>query len=74
MRILYWLIFRHIFAVIGYFYMRLRYGKFHKRRLIIDFASEYENAGLTVVFMPILLVIIIVFSWALVHVGIFLLS
>lgn len=71
---LYRLFFRYIFVVIGYFYMRLRYGKYHKRRLMTDFASEYEYAGLTVVWMPILLVAIIVLSWALIHVGIFLLS
>ncbi len=73
-RMLYRLIFRYAFVLVGYLYLRLRYGKYHKRRLIIDFASEYEYAGLTIIGIPVLILIIVAFSWALIHVGIFLLS
>lgn len=65
---------RGFFALIGYLYLRLRHGKYHKRILITDYAREYYYAGLTVVWMPVLFVAIIVLSWALINVGIFLLS
>ncbi len=68
------LLIKAIHAPIGYLYMRLRYGKYHKRKLIERYARSYGWAGISAVWVPVVFVVCIVLLWALVHVGIFLAS
>lgn len=58
---------RLFFSLVGYFYLRVRYGKHHKRKLIKDFGSEYYYAGLTVVWLPPLVLFVMVLGLALVY-------
>lgn len=58
--------FRLIYKGIGYLYMRIRYGKHHKRQLISKFAKDYYYAGLTIIWLPFCFVAVIVFAYALV--------
>jgi hypothetical protein len=59
-----------IHSLVGYAYMRLRYGKYHKRQLIEKFARKYYYAGMTVIWMPVLLAAIIIMSWLLINIAI----
>lgn len=63
-----------VHSLVGYAYMRLRYGKYHKRKLIEKFSRKYYYAGLTVIWMPILLVVIILLGWQLIFITIHLLK
>lgn len=63
---------RIIHAPIGCLYMRIRYGRYHKRQLILKYARSYGYAGMTAVWVPILAIFCIVALWALIHVTIFL--
>lgn len=61
---------RAFHSLVGYLYMRLWHGKYHKRKLIKDFEKQYYYAGLSVIWFPVSIIAIIVFGWALIHVGI----
>lgn len=59
-----------VFPPIGYLYMRLRYGRYHKRKLIEKFDRDYYYAGQCVIWMPFLTIVIIISGWAVINVTI----
>ncbi len=67
-------LFQLIHIPAGYMYMRLRYGKYHKRKLIEVFDGKYYNAGMVAIWMPILFGVIVIMTLALIYVGVILMS
>gem|GEM_PF-4750115 len=59
-------IFRPLFFIAGYAYMRIRYGVQHNAVLKNDFEDKYYKAGEKIVFMPLMIAFIIIMTWAVV--------
>lgn len=57
-------IFRPLFFIAGYAYMRIRYGVQHDAVLKKDFEDKYYKAGEKIVFMPLMIAFIIIMTWA----------
>ena len=60
-----------IYVPVGYIYMRLRLGKYHKHRLITDFNRRHYYAGMTIIWIPFLVFAILLMSWALINIIIY---
>jgi len=59
-----------IYRLVGYLYLRIRYGNNHRHILTEKYNGDHVNAGMEAIWMPILTVAIIVLLWALIWIGI----